>query len=108
MDISFDRNTFSRNTADDAGGTIDEDNGNLMVFSNNRFIRNSSTDGGGAIWANYIELSRNTFTGNTSLACGGAMYVDNSDYGTSRGHGNRYSGNRSRGSSRYADVCFGY
>ena len=109
VDISFDRNTFSRNTADDAGGAIDEDNGNLMVFSNNRFIRNSSTDqGGGAIWANYIELSRNTFTGNTSLACGGAMYVDNSDYGTSRGHGNRYSGNRSRGSSRYADVCFGY
>lgn len=107
-DISFDRNTFSKNTADDDGGAIDEDNGNLMVVSNNRFVRNSSADDGGAIWANYIELSRNTFTRNTSLACGGAMYVDNSDYGTSRGHGNRYSGNRNRGSSRYADVCFGY
>jgi predicted outer membrane repeat protein len=113
VDISFDRNTFSRNTADDVGGAIDEDSGNLMVFSNNKFLRNSSKsqgsfpDGAGAIWASYIQLSRNTFTGNTSLACGGAIFVAGSDYGTSRGHGNRFSGNRGRGSSRYADVCFG-
>ena len=107
VDLSFDRNTFTKNTAGDAGGAIDEDSGNLMVFSGNKFTRNSSIDNGGAIWANVIELSRNIFTSNTTSGCGGAVFVSGTDFGTAREGRNRYSGNRARGNSRYADVCFG-
>ena len=107
VDLSFDRNTFSKNTAGDAGGAIDEDSGDLMVFTSNKFTKNSSIDDGGAIWANYIELSRNTFTSNTTSGCGGAVFVSGTDFGTAREGRNRFSGNRARGNSRYADVCFG-
>jgi len=110
VDINFDKNTFTKNTADDAGGAIDEDSGNLMVFSSNTFVRNSAKStfqGGGAIWAYFIRLSRNTFTGNTTNACGGAVFVAVTDFGTAREGRNRFSGNRARGYSRYADVCFG-
>ena len=107
-DISFDKNVFSKNSAGDAGGAIDEDHGSLMVFSGNKFLRNSSGDnGGGAIWSWDIELTRNTFTRNTTNYCGGAVFVAGTDNGTSRGHGNRFSGNRGRGGLRSADVCFG-
>jgi len=107
VDLSFDRNTFTKNTAGDDGGAIDEDSGNLMVFSGNKFTRNSSIDNGGAIWANVIELSRNIFTSNTTSGCGGAVFVSGTDFGTAREGRNRFSGNRARGNSRYADVCFG-
>ena len=106
-DISFDKNVFSKNSAGDAGGAIDEDHGSLMVFSGNKFLRNSSGDNGGAIWSWDIELTRNTFTRNTTNYCGGAVFVAGTDNGTSRGHGNRFSGNRGRGGLRSADVCFG-
>ena len=109
--ILINRNIFSNNTADDAGGVLDEDSLNTLNITNNRFIKNSSKvennlpDGGGAIWASYIRMTGNVFIGNTSEGCGGAVYVLVSDFGTARS--NTYSANRGRvGGVREMNVCF--
>ena len=107
--IQINRNTFTRNTADDVGGAIDEDNGDLMVVTGNTFSQNSSStsesapDGGGAIWATNIKMTRNIFSRNTSLGCGGAVYIAGSDYRTSSR--NEYAGNRGGILPRLGDVC---
>ena len=106
--ITFLRNKFDRNTADNDGGAVDVDHDyTTVLFRANRFTNNAANvdegdnGSGGAIWLQYGRLLGNTFAGNSAI-CGGAVFVDDDIFGTQKFNG--FRANEATLSSRVRNI----